>query len=385
MAQPTPDALDLFAVCLPGLEPWLAAELMHIGVREANPEAGGVAWRGDFESAYRTNLLSGLASQVLVRVADFGARSLQDLDVRGARIEWRHWLPPGAACTVKARCRRSRIYHSDAAAGRIERHLQSQLGPPADPSAAPIPVRVRIHDNRCTISLDTSGEPLHRRGWRLNSGKAPLREDLAHALVLASGWDGQQPLLDPMMGAGTILVEAACLARGLAPGRLRSFAIERFAVHNAGLLASLRETLTTRARPALRTTLFGRDRDPAALAATRANAGRAGVLDDLDLGTVGLGSCVETLGELPPNGVLVTNPPYGRRVGSPESLPNLYRTLGRVARGLPEDWQVALAAADRRLALRSGLPLQTAFLADSGGLKIRALTTADTTPRSFDP
>ena len=247
---------------------------------------------------------------------------------------------------------------------------------------------MRIESNRCTISLDTSGTPLHRRGWRLRAGKAPLREDLAHALVLASGWDKTCPLLDPMCGSGTILIEAATLARRLAPGRLRSFAVEHTLLHDAALLAELRAQADHRALDRLDFQLLGSDRDAEVLPAAQENAERAGVLEDLTLRRSSLSTCLD---ELPgpaapgPQGALVTNPPYGRRLGANSALPALYRTLGNVARQLPPAWCVALAAADRRLALRSGLDLHTAFLADSGGLKIRALTTARKEPPSGHP
>jgi putative N6-adenine-specific DNA methylase len=254
-------------------------------------------------------------------------------------------------------------------------------------------IRVRVHDNRCTISLDSSGEPLHRRGWRLEPGRAPLREDLARALVIASGWVRNCPLLDPMMGSGTILIEAAALARGLAPGRLRTFACEQFARHDASLLAAVRTAAAQSARPDLPFRIFGSDRDGEAVRMTTANAERAGVRGDLDLREASLSTAHEVLPVAADHGALVTNPPYGKRLDDAATLVALYRALGDLARRLPPTWGIAIAAADRRLALRSGLALESAFLADSGGLKIRALRStsrageraADTTPRSSDP
>ena len=342
-----------------------------MGIGTATESAGGVEFEADLRGIYRANLESGLASQVLIRVSEFGARSLADLDKRGARIDWRQWLPEGAPVAVKASCKRSRIYHSGAAEERIQKHLTQQLEP-TDSDAKPALVRVRILENRCQISLDTSGVPLHRRGWRLQGGKAPLREDLARALLLVSGWDQCSALLDPMMGSGTILIEAATLARRLPPGRLRTFAIEGFAIHDDQLLNNVREAADQRTTSGLSFPLFGSDRDAGALQATRSNAERAGVLGDLQLRNTTLTECLNDLETQAIHG-LVTNPPYGKRLGKVDELVTLYQVLGKTVDALPKTSHIAIAASDRRLALRSGLDLKTKFLADSGGLKVRGL------------
>jgi putative N6-adenine-specific DNA methylase len=372
MADPTP--LNLFAVCLPGLEPLVEDELRGLGVFDPIPGAGGVAFVGDMETVYQVNVGAGLIGHVLIRIAEFGARSLQDLDVRGARVDWSQWLPEGTPFVVKASCRKSRIYHSGAAEQRIEKHVSGHVGV-TEGDHEPVVIRVRLQDNRCTISLDSSGAPLHRRGWRLEPGRAPLREDLARALVIASGWDRLSPLLDPMAGSGTILVEAAALARGLAPGRMRNFACEQFAGHDAPGLARVKSGAARDAKPDLPFRIFGSDRDTAAIKTTEANAERAGVLGDIDIRQAPLNTAHEVLPDPPPYGALVTNPPYGKRLDDPATLVDLYRAIGDLRRRLPPTWRLAIAASDRRLALRSGLPLESAFLADSGGLKIRALRT----------
>jgi putative N6-adenine-specific DNA methylase len=187
------------------------------------------------------------------------------------------------------------------------------------------------------------------------------------------------------MGSGTILIEAAALARRLAPGRMRSFAVEHLALHDPELLAAVRRAATGANLPALPFRIFGSDRSAAALASTRGNAERAGVSEDLELRTARLGAALDGLPAMPDSGALVTNPPFGRRMGDLNRLADLYRSLGGLARQLPTGWLTALVAADRRMALRSGLDLHTAFLTDAGGLKIRGLTTGRTAPRSFSP
>jgi putative N6-adenine-specific DNA methylase len=372
-------ALDCFAVCLPGLEPMLRDELEVLGIQDVDVDAGGVIFRSDKRGVYRANLELGLASQVLQRVARFGARSLGELVRKVARVPWSELLTAGQPVRVKATCKRSRLYHTGAVEERVLRGIGEHFGttmPEVSPKDTALLVRARMIKDHVTLSMDTSGEPLHRRGWRKHVGTAPLREDLARALVLASGWDRESPLFDPMMGSGAILIEAACLARALAPGRLRSFAFEQARDFDAALWQEVREDAEGQARPALPFTILGSDRDPRSLASATANAEEAGVLADLELAQRKLMDAPEL--DTQGAGAIVTNPPYGHRLGDNESLRNLYQSLGKAVRSLPDSWRFALLAMDRRLALKTGLKLKTAFLADNGGLKVRGLVrTAD--------
>ena len=237
---------------------------------------------------------------------------------------------------------------------------------------------MRVLRDEVTISLDTSGAPLHRRGWRLAGAKAPLREDLAHALIRAAAWPRDGMLIDPMMGSGTIPIEAASLAAGLAPGRLRHTALEHTALMDR---EAHRQAMLPRPSTGAATTppqIFGSDRDAGAVEAAHANAVRAGVAELLDLRSAPL-RAAPVLGAPPPasaTGSLVSNPPYGHRVGVAGKLTPLWQSLGHAARQLPPTWSVAVCTNDRRLALRAGLPWRTAFLTQHGGLKVRALRAA---------
>lgn len=369
------DQPALFVTCLPGLEDLLGSELAELGLDGLQPDAGGIALPATWQSVHRIQLYSGLATSLRWRVAAFGARSLADLDKRGARVDWRAWLPVGCDYKVKARCRRSRIYHSGAAEQRILTHLHDQLGT-ADTAGGEDTqqIHLRIDNNQCLLSLDLSGAPLHRRGYRLRSGPAPLREDLAHAAVLLSGWDRQSPLLDPMCGTGTLAIEAAALARGLGPGRLRRFACEALPGHEPELLAQLRGEAQSGllAAGALPFAIHGADRDPDAVAATRSNAEVAGVAADLQLREQAMSESFAAL-EPGPRGAVLCNPPYGARIGDKDQLGKLYRALGEACRRLPPGWQYCLVVGDRRLGLKTGLKLHTACLVDSGGSKVRVL------------
>ena len=375
MARPS---LEIFVACAPGLEPLLLEEVVALGAQGARTTAGGVTLEGDLPLVYRANLELGLASHVLLRVGSFRAIHFTELVRRAARLPWESFLDPSAPLTVRATAKKSKLRHTGALAERVRRAVAERLRTdPPEPSGdeAEVRILVRMQDDQCTLSLDTSGEPLHRRGYRRLPGRAPLREDLARALLRVSGWDPATPLADPFAGAGTIPVEAALLARRLPPGRLRSFAFERFPSFDARAFARVREEALSRALPRAPAALWGSDRDPAAVEAARENAERAGVLEDLTLTQAPLRRAPFLGTDLPERGALVTDPPHGRRLGDRQRLRTLYRSLGTVAKGLPPGWHFALVASDRRLALASGLPLETALLTDSGGTKIRMLRT----------
>lgn len=379
--------LRLFVACAPGLEPLLAEEVRALGLGTSNEVPGGVELEGDHDILWRANLELGLASHVLVRVAELGAKHFGELVRKTARVDWSKWLRPDVPVRVHATARASKLYHTQAIAQRVEHGIAEGLGVDSlsvatdrkekvgsSGSGAAVAVHARFERDVCTLSIDASGEPLHRRGYRLATAKAPLREDLARALLLASGWDRASPLVDPMMGAGTIVIEGALLARRLPPARLRErFSFMDLVGFDPARWQQIRADADARAFDGLDFPIHGRDRDPGAVEAARANAERAGVLADLDLRQAPLGPRLWPDDPAPARAALVTNPPHGRRVGDRKSLTRLHQRLGQLAGVLPSEWQVALLTSDRRLALRTGLPLHTAILTDQGGTKVRMM------------
>ncbi len=369
-------ALDLFVACLPGLEPWCAREFAATGLVPADSvreQSGGLALRGDLHDAFALCLHLGTASHVLVRLAEFPCHHLAELRRRCDRIDWTRWLPRNARLEVRATTRRTKLYHSGAVAERVELALREQLGPapePATDGSAPLAILVRVEGETVTISCDAAGAPLHRQGWRLEGAKAPLREDLAHALVLASGWDPSMPFVDPFCGSGTLPIVAARIAAGRLPGEGRTFAVEQLCDFDAERAAALRGSVAAGHRE-VTVPIGAADRDAGAVAATRANAERADVAAALE---VVEGNWRDAPGLVDPGavGAVVSNPPFGKRVGDAR-LVNLWQSIGAVLGRLPEGWRLALLSADRRLALRTGLPLKTAFLTRHGGLGVRAM------------
>ncbi|MFI5235555.1 MAG: class I SAM-dependent RNA methyltransferase [Gemmatimonadales bacterium] len=228
---------------------------------------------------------------------------------------------------------------------------------------------VRLHRDRVTVSVDSSGELLHRRGYRQQIGKAPLRETLAAAMLLSSGWDGAGPLVDPFCGSGTIPIEAALLARNIAPGIKRSFAFERWPEFDAAEWGTVKEQAVNGERSTVNGVICGSDRDAGAIAASRANAERAGIAADIDFQEQPL-SALRTTG-LATNGWLLTNPPYGVRIGEEAKLRDLYASLGSVARERLPGWTVGLLGANPALEGQIGLPLRSHFETENGGITVR--------------
>ncbi len=287
---------------------------------------------------------------------------LAQLDKRARKLPWADWLRPDVAVRVEATCRKSRIYHDRAAAQRIERAVTETLGAPVSPDA-PVVLKVRIEDDLCTISVDSSGASLHKRGLKQQVGKAPMRETLAALFLRACGFDGSEPVYDPMCGSGTFPIEAAEMAMGLDPGRARSFAFEHLATYDP---ASRPAPATP--RPAL-ARFHGSDRDAGAIAMSRANAMRAGVGDQVDFAQ---GPISEIKPPDGPPGLVIVNPPYGGRIGNKKPLYGLYGALG--ARLMQEfaGWRVGLVTSEAALAKTTGLPfLAPGSIVDHGGIRIR--------------
>ncbi|HVL21482.1 MAG TPA: class I SAM-dependent RNA methyltransferase, partial [Amaricoccus sp.] len=265
--------LDILLVAPPGLEPVLAEEARGLGFTPAEPVPGGVRITGGWPEVWRANLELRGATRVLARIGAFRALHLAQLDKRARRFPWGEVLRPDTAVRVEASSTRSRIYHAGAAAERVARAIREELGAPVGDAAA-VTVRVRLDDDLCTLSVDTSGEPLHKRGHKLAVGKAPLRETLAALFLRQCAYSGAQPVIDPMCGSGTFVIEAAEIALGLLPGRSRRFAFEDLASFDPATWARLRDRLRPPA-PGLR--FLGCDRDAGAIRMAEANAARAGV------------------------------------------------------------------------------------------------------------
>jgi putative N6-adenine-specific DNA methylase len=371
--MPAPDLLDIFLVTAPGHEPALVDEARARGFPGPKAVPGGVVMKGRWPVVWRANLELRGAVRVLVRIAAFRAAHLRDLEAGARRIDWTGILRPDAPVRVEATCRRSRIYHSGAAAERVADAIKASLGLEID-DAAEVAIRLRIDANMCTVSVDTSGEPLYKRGHKTAVGKAPMRETMAALFLLQSGYDGSEPVLDPLCGSGTFLIEAAEIAAGLAAGRARHFAFERLAAFDPAAWESVRKAAETRRKPPPPFRFRGFDRDPGAVRMSRENAERAGVGDLIEFA---VGDVSDLAAPPGPPGLVIANPPYGARLGDRHGLARLYRTLGeRLSSGF-SGWRAGIVTADPGLAAATGLTYAATSPAVShGGLRTRLYLTA---------
>lgn len=385
----------LFAVSPPGLAPFTAQELHRLQLHSAsgpaeNDDHAGVEFPGDLAAIYRANLHLRTANRLLVRLGEFEAVGFVELRKRASRLPWERYLKPGQPVALRVTCHKSRLYHSDAVAERVawaigdhlgkpssvQKHSEQDDGEPTDRNPPQL-ITVRLLHDRCTISVDSSGELLHRRGYRLALAKAPLRETLAAGMVLASGWlpDANSvpaPLLDPFCGSGVIPIEAALLARGIAPGRHRRFAFMDWPGFDAALWSGLvadadQQSRDQSARQAGPLRILASDRDAGAIEQAQANAERAGVADAIEFSVRAI-SAIE-----PPKqpGWVVTNPPYGIRITADQDLRHLYARFGAVLRSKCLGWRVAILCSEPQLLRETRLTLDSQLSLVNGGVPVR--------------
>jgi putative N6-adenine-specific DNA methylase len=355
----------LFAVTTPGLEGVLLDEVVALGLTGTQVK-GGVEVSGPPGAHQRLNLWLRTATRVLLRVGAFEAPDWPALE-RGLRgLGLGAYLPSGAQVSIRASARRSRLSHP----GRIEALARSTLRLAEATSPEAPELLVRLDQDACTLSLDTSGAPLYRRGYRQELSRAPLRETLAAGMLLLAGYDAKEALWDPMCGSGTVAIEAALLALGRAPGVERGFAFERWPSHDRARFDALRAG--AKARAELSAQVVGSDLNAGALGTARRNARRAGLegrvrLERHDVRTT------QPLTTLPPTGLLVCNPPYGKRVGEAKELEPLYRALGLMVRDALPGWRAAILVPDPRLERALGLGVRARHRLDNGGLACELL------------
>jgi putative N6-adenine-specific DNA methylase len=377
-------ARDCFAVATPGFEPVVAGELRAMGIANVTVESGGVAFSGADRQLFDANLRLRAASRVIVRIASFEAKSFAELERKAKVVRWKDFVRAGSRVAFRVTCHKSRLYHSNAVAERLATSVSNavrgvSVGKAArDEDDADTPGQlfvVRFDRDACTISADASGELLHRRGYRLATAKAPMRETLAAGCLLALGYDGSASLIDPMCGSGTIAIEAALIARRIAPGINRSFACEQWPSFTGALADEARVVARSEVRRSAAAPILATDRDAGAIEATIANATRAGVSADLSIAKRAF-SAIE-VPESP--GLLFTNPPYGARVGEAAALRSLYASIGNVAREKLRGWRVAMLSANPRLEGQTKLPFKPLVSFSNGGIRVRLMSTADQT------
>ena len=347
-----PAAENFFAPCPRGLAPVLAEELVALGAAQTEPADAGVAFKGPFEVVYAANLRSRVASRILWRVARFPYKTEDDIYEGAKQVRWREHFSAERTFKVETNAHRSPVRSLDFVTLRVKDgiadHFRDALG--RRPSVAPRDPDVRVHAfldaATCTLYLDTSGEPLFKRGRRDHVGEAPLKKNLAAGILRLTEWRPGIPLLDPMCGGGTFLIEAAEIALGRAAGRERSFGFQKLARFNAGawereLARAAREEKEPAPLPIFGSDLYGRSLDAARLNLRDAGLDRAVTLKQVNLLEMNAPAA---------RGILVTNPPYGVRLGEKQKLAELYPQLGDLLKRRFPGWTAYIFSGDPDIA-----------------------------------
>lgn len=369
------DKFEIFLTAAPGLEAALLAEVREAGFAAAKSVPGGVTVQGDWREVWRANLCLRGAARVLARIGEFRAFHLAQLDKRARKFPWGEVLRKDVPVKVEVTTnKKSKIYHAGAAAQRVEKALVESFGATVSKEAA-LTLKLRIDDNMCQFSVDTSGEGLHKRGHKSAVGKAPMRENLAALFLRDCDFDGVEPVVDPMCGSGTFVIEAAEIALGLMPGRSRSFAFEQMASFDAEAYAALKAEFTPPQTDITALQFYGSDRNAGAVEMAMANAERAGVGDCTAFNHHAVSDLMPPEGAKP--GLVIVNPPYGARIGNKKLLFALYGALGKTLMERFSGWRVGIVTSETGLAKATGLPLlPLGAPVAHGGLKIRLFKTA---------
>ncbi len=343
-----------FATCGRGVEPILAEELRRLGAAGVTPGRGGVGFEGDRATLYRANLWLRTAIRVLWPILEAPVRSPDELYEAVKSIDWSRWLTPAHTLAVDCNVRDSAITHSQYAARRVKDAICDQFvervgsRPSVDPEEPMLGFNLHVYKNRATLSLDSSGLSLHKRGYRPVQTIAPLNEALAAAIVLRAGWEGNSAFVDPMCGSGTLCIEAAWLALDRPPGLTRRrFGFMGWMDYDVRLWTEIRDEARRQVKKSLPAPVTGSDLRGDAVSFAINNAKAAGIghllrfskraLRDLELPAGGAG-------------VIVCNPPYGERIGEEKDLVGLYRQLGEVFRERAPGWTLWVFTGNERLA-----------------------------------
>ena len=368
-----------FAVCPRGIEDVLAVELQALGAQAIKATAGGVEFGGTLATAYAANLHSRVASRILWLVASGGYRDEADLYALAHDIPWENEFTPQQRLRVDVTAIRSPLQSLQFATLKIKdaivdraREISGER-PTVDRAQPDVQVLAHLDERNVRLYIDLSGESLFKRGWRADKGEAPIKENLAAALLLLSAWTPDKPLLDPFCGSGTIVIEAACMATGRAPGLNRRFGFEKLKGYDRAAWSQLQSAARAAVNDAASFSLTGRDISTGVVAIANANAVRAGLGAVLDSGKLQFEAGDARAGApTAPTGMIVTNPPYGEQ-SNPRSA-SVPAMMGDVATQLKRQfagWQAWLLSSDRQLPRQMHLRESRKTVIFNGALECR--------------
>jgi putative N6-adenine-specific DNA methylase len=349
---------EYFATVARGLEALAAQELTELGAHQVTPGFCGVAFSGDQELLYRVNLWARLPFRILVKLTEFPCLDPTDLFAGLQRIDWQQHITPDLTMAVTATGKNDQLNHSHFTAIQVKRAITEQqkakLGDRSDVDTEDPAVRINVHieEDACTVSLDSSGNSLHRRGYRPAVGAAPLKESLAAALVKMSGWQPELTFLDPLCGSGTLPIEATMQALNIAPGIFREkFGFENWPSFDQELFDRLFKAAEAGEKSALLAPIIGSDHNSGVVQQAQSNAVKCGIDQHLQFLHRELADL-----EAPADcGVLMCNPPYGERLGRDSDLGEFYRLLGNILKHRFKGWTAFILSGNKELAKSIGL------------------------------
>ncbi len=360
-----------FATVARGLEPLAAQELKSLGAQAVTPGFCGVAFEGERSLLYRVNLWARLPFRILVKLDEFSCRDSGDLYAGIQRIDWEPYLTPEQTLAVDATGKNAQLNHSHFTALQVKNAIvdqqQERWGRRSTVDTFEPDVRINIHirHDRCTVSLDSSGESLHRRGYRPAMGAAPLKESLAAALIQLTDWTPDQAFFDPLCGSGTLPLEASLVALRIAPGLFRDrFGFETWPDFDAPLLDQLIAEAEAQQREVTPAWIGGSDSSEEVVEQARSNARNCAVDRQVQFQCQDL-SAIEAPAQ---SGVLLCNPPYGDRIGNREELGDLYKLLGDVLKQRFKGWTAYILSGNKELASAIRLKSAQRLPVDNGGI-----------------
>ena len=366
----------IFLVIPPGLEIPAQMELNpFLPLLTPSSEGTPFEFECELETIYRLNLHLRIPTRILIRYAEFSALSFAELFDKSVRLPWNQYIRKDTVLNIRTTCRKSKLYHSDAVTQRIHEAIQSNLGCKLQLASSDDQsqlskqqlIIVRLFHDHLTISIDSSGNPLYMRGYKQTAAKAPLRENLAAAIITASGWQPQYPLIDPFCGSGTIPIEAALIAKNQPPGLYRDFAFKNWHRFEQSKWHEIRKEIVLNSPPA-RSSIYGSDRDAGAVSAANSNALNARI----DQWVAWSQQPFSAIDAVAGKGWLITNPPYGLRTESNRDIRDLYARFGRVIKNEFKGWHVVFLCPDRNLARQTQLKLKNMLTFSNGGTQVQA-------------
>jgi len=370
---------NFFAICPRGLEAILATELSALGAHAVAAGAGGAHFQGDLPLAYAANLHSRIASRVLWRMGAGKYRNETDLYELARAISWEREFTPQQTLRVDVSAHRSPLHSLQFATLKVKDAIVDRARerggtrPSIERVRPDVQVLAHLTEDTAQLYIDLSGESLFKRGWRAEKGEAPIKENLAAALLLLAHWSAEQPLLDPFCGSGTIVIEAACMAANRAPGLQRTFGFEKLRSFDRAAWLAIKESARARIDDSVAMNIVGRDISTQVIAIANANAQRAGLGTALQRGALRLEAADARTGEpTAHSGLVVTNPPYGEQ-SNPKSA-SVAAMMADVAGQLKRKfagWQAWLLSSDRKLPQQMRLKESGKTVLFNGALECR--------------